>query len=152
VSSIIFVGTDLGDPKYLKTTLLEDGGAREALLEGMTQARDTLFPCIQKYTNIDVFLTASLLRQKTQTLICADNIDAHGTFLSYSIKLKEQTEPLSSITIAIGSERGWSARERALFAEAGFCRLSLGVRALRTETACVAACAFACELSRGPAF
>jgi RsmE family RNA methyltransferase len=43
--------------------------------------------------------------------------------------------------IAIGSERGWSERERKLFNEAFFSVLSLGERALRTETACVAAAA-----------
>jgi RsmE family RNA methyltransferase len=43
------------------------------------------------------------------------------------------------VVLAIGPERGWSDRERQLFAAAGFTRLSLGPRALRTETACTAA-------------
>jgi RsmE family RNA methyltransferase len=47
--------------------------------------------------------------------------------------------------LAIGSERGWSERERDLFEAAGFLRLSLGSRALRTETACVAAAILALE-------
>lgn len=36
---------------------------------------------------------------------------------------------------AIGSERGWTDRERALFAEKGFASCSMGCRVLRTETA-----------------
>jgi RsmE family RNA methyltransferase len=49
------------------------------------------------------------------------------------------------VVLAIGAERGWSDRERDLLEEAGFLRLSLGDRALRTETACVAATVIAIE-------
>jgi len=49
------------------------------------------------------------------------------------------------VTLAIGSERGWSDREREMLEAAGFLRLSLGSRALRTETACVAAAVLAIE-------
>jgi RsmE family RNA methyltransferase len=47
--------------------------------------------------------------------------------------------------LAIGPERGWSDRERKLLEDSGFLRLSLGERALRTETACVAATVLAME-------
>jgi RsmE family RNA methyltransferase len=47
--------------------------------------------------------------------------------------------------LAIGPERGWSDRERDLLEGAGFLRLSMGKRALRTETACVVAAALAME-------
>jgi RsmE family RNA methyltransferase len=40
---------------------------------------------------------------------------------------------------AIGSERGWTDRERALFAENGFASCSMGYRVLRTETAATVA-------------
>jgi RsmE family RNA methyltransferase len=46
-----------------------------------------------------------------------------------------------SAVLAVGPERGWSDRERELFEQAGFLRLSMGKRALRTETACAAAAA-----------
>jgi RsmE family RNA methyltransferase len=49
------------------------------------------------------------------------------------------------VTLAIGSERGWSDREREMLEAAGFMRLSLGSRALRTETACTAAAAIIME-------
>jgi RsmE family RNA methyltransferase len=47
--------------------------------------------------------------------------------------------------LAIGPERGWSDRERDLLEDSGFLRMSLGRRALRTETACVAAAVLAIE-------
>jgi RsmE family RNA methyltransferase len=49
------------------------------------------------------------------------------------------------MVLAVGCERGWSDRERDKLEEAGFLRLSMGKRALRTETACVAAAVLALE-------
>jgi RsmE family RNA methyltransferase len=53
--------------------------------------------------------------------------------------------PGQSMVLAVGSERGWSDRERDGLEAAGFLRLSMGERALRTETACVAAAVLALE-------
>jgi RsmE family RNA methyltransferase len=50
-----------------------------------------------------------------------------------------------SLVLAVGCERGWSDRERDKLEAAGFLRLSMGERALRTETACVAAAVLALE-------
>lgn len=46
-----------------------------------------------------------------------------------------------ALVIAIGPEGGWSPRDRASLADAGFSRLRLGPRILRTETAGIAAIA-----------
>ena len=46
-----------------------------------------------------------------------------------------------SIVLAIGPEGGWSPRDRAVLADAGFIGLRLGPRILRTETAGIAAIA-----------
>lgn len=44
-----------------------------------------------------------------------------------------------TIVAAIGSERGWTQKERELFYQLGFLPCSLGRRILRTETACTSA-------------
>lgn len=49
--------------------------------------------------------------------------------------------PVAGIVIAIGPEGGWSPRDRAQLASAGFEGLQLGPRILRTETAGLAAIA-----------
>lgn len=49
--------------------------------------------------------------------------------------------PAAGIVIAIGPEGGWSSRDRAQLADAGFQGLRLGPRILRTETAGLAAIA-----------
>jgi len=46
-----------------------------------------------------------------------------------------------SVVVAIGPEGGWSPRDRATLADAGFTGLRLGPRILRTETAGIAAIA-----------
>ena len=45
----------------------------------------------------------------------------------------------TSVALAIGPERGWSARDRETLRSQGFVFAHLGARVLRTETACIAA-------------
>lgn len=52
-----------------------------------------------------------------------------------------ELEAVDAITVAVGPEGGWSDRDLSMFATAGFERLALGPRILRTETAGIAAIA-----------
>jgi 16S rRNA (uracil1498-N3)-methyltransferase len=142
VSAIDLVGTDMGEKSYRDTKLLLDGGAQAALVEGAVQARDTRIPEIKIYDNIDSWLKAypweKTDNSRIPQLIAADNVRPEGSFFNLSVT----TRP---IVVAVGPERGWSDRERDLFEKAGFLRLSIGERSLRTETACTAAAALAME-------
>ena len=136
VKAIHLTGCELGDRNYLKTTLLEDGGARAALIEGAVQARDTVLPHLDVFFSLNDWLE-KLLPETTGggwNLIACDNVDPDGSF-------GDGPPAPGPAVLAIGPERGWSERERHLLACAGFKRLSLGSRSLRTETACVAAVA-----------
>lgn len=149
LEAVDLFGTDLGEKSYRDTRLLDDGGARAALIEGAVQARDTRLPVLRVFQDVPSWLKerpwaaavpedpASGRERPEAGLAAADNVRPQGTFAGlaagpYAAKLR---------VIAIGSERGWSDRERGLLETAGFLRLSLGKRALRTETACVAAAA-----------
>jgi RsmE family RNA methyltransferase len=66
-------------------------------------------------------------------LLAADNVRPAGSFSAL------EPAGASPAVLAIGAERGWSGREREMLEEAGFTRLSMGSRPLRTETACTAA-------------
>ncbi|GHU22433.1 ribosomal RNA small subunit methyltransferase E [Spirochaetia bacterium] len=131
IESIDLVGTDTGEKSYQDTTLLTDGGARAALIEGAIQARDTILPHLHQYRNFDELLLSPPW-QPDSFLVAADNVSPAGSFF-------DPTNHHSRIVIAIGSERGFSDRERKLLEEAGFIRLSMGDRPLRTESACIAA-------------
>jgi RsmE family RNA methyltransferase len=135
--AIDLIGTELGEKSYRDTRLLDDGGARSALLEGAAQARDTLLPELAVYPNLAAWLDARSRDPEAATepggrlLVAADNVQPAGSFAGM--------EPGLEAVLAVGPERGWSGRERELLDQAGFRRLSLGTRALRTETACTAA-------------
>jgi len=141
VSAIDLIGSDLGEKSYRDTKLLQDGGAQAAMIEGAVQARDTHIPVFSVYENLDDWLDKRPWEQERIPLLLAmDNERAEGSFFH----LTPSSRP---IIIAIGPERGWSDRERDLFEKSGFLRLSMGERALRTETACVAAAVLAMEKS-----
>ena len=133
LAAVDLISTELGEKSYRDTKLLDDGGARSALIEGAIQARDTCLPELTVFPSLAAWL-ARRSRKSNIIYIAADNIQPQGSFSGL--------EPLpagSSAVLAIGSERGWSNSEREQLEQAGFLRLSLGQRALRTETACIAA-------------
>ena len=147
VSHIDIIGTDMGEKSYRDTNLLKDGGSISALIEGAVQARDTSIPEIKVFDSLDIWLKErplEFVNSKTPIaniplLFAMDNVRPEGSIFHI-------TPSKRPIIIAIGPERGWSDRERDLFEKAGFLRLSMGQRALRTETACVAAAAFAMKI------
>ncbi|MDR3247906.1 MAG: 16S rRNA (uracil(1498)-N(3))-methyltransferase [Treponema sp.] len=149
VSTIDLIGTDLGDKNYRDTNLLSDGGARAALIEGAAQSRDTTIPVLTVWPALDDWLgerpwdkpAAGLkpLGLKPLTLlVAADNLRPEGSLARLSPMRRQ-------VVLAVGPERGWSDRERELLEKGSFLRLSMGERALRTETACVAAAVLALE-------
>jgi 16S rRNA U1498 N3-methylase RsmE len=151
-------GTELGEKSYRETKLFTDGGARAALIEGAVQARDTRIPLLSAWQTLEGWLEErpwdkppaadapdrnaysppSGRLRAGPILIAADNVRPEGTFVNLSAFGQ-------SMVVAVGSERGWSDRERDELEAAGFLRLSMGDRALRTETACTAAAVLALE-------
>lgn len=158
VSAIDLIPTDLGDKAYRDTTLLTDGGAQASLREGAVQSRDTTVPTLSAYPSLSSWLEQAPWRTGAQTLpgnteakaVSADDPGFVGQLpINWTLLAPDNVRPQGSMgdlgsidgamVIAIGSERGWSDRERSLLEGHGFIRPSLGQRALRTETACVAA-------------
>ncbi|MDR3394754.1 MAG: 16S rRNA (uracil(1498)-N(3))-methyltransferase [Parasulfuritortus sp.] len=58
-----------------------------------------------------------------------------------SLRLRDLAAPVETVTLLAGPEGGYDANERDAVIRAGFTRLSLGPRILRTETAALAALA-----------
>ena len=153
VEAIDLFGTELGEKSYRDTKLLDDGGARAALIEGAVQSRDTTIPALGVFPGLADWLrerpweknpqegsaASSASRDRAAPLlVAADNVRPEGA-------MSRITPAKRPVVLAIGSERGWSDHERDLLEKAGFLRLSLGSRALRTETACIAAAVLAIE-------
>jgi RsmE family RNA methyltransferase len=144
VEAIDLFGTELGEKSYRDTKLLDDGGARAALIEGAAQSRDTTIPALGVFPGLADWLQerpwgkSAPRSPAAPLLVAADNVRPEGA-------MSRITPTMPPVVLAIGSVRGWSDHERELLEEAGFLRLSLGSRALRTETACVAAAVLAIE-------
>ena len=169
LEAVDLVSTELGEKSYRETKLLTDGGAKEALMEGAVQARDTRLPVLSTYSCLKDWLkerpwdkshspeesasgTNLFSEKKTRLvwgayggnasqsplLIALDNVRSEGSLALLSALGQ-------SVVLAVGAERGWSDSERDELEKAGFLRLAMGKRALRTETACVAAAVLAME-------
>jgi 16S rRNA U1498 N3-methylase RsmE len=150
LAAVDLAGTELGEKSYRDTKLLyTDGGARASLIEGAVQSRDTRIPALALYPTIAAWLAAKPWQDGAQEgrppadagtaplLAAADNVEPGGTFSGLG-PLKVPGQGPCAV-LAVGAERGWSSRERKQLEAAGFLRLSMGSRALRTETACTAA-------------
>jgi RsmE family RNA methyltransferase len=132
VDEIHLTATQLTDKSYLKSDLASPENCRQMLFDGTVQAGGTHIPQIFMHTSLEECLSA--LKDKissTPDLYALDNIDASD---SLNHRLLSTPQPKSALA-AIGSERGWTAAERKLFEEKGFCRLRMGERIFRTETA-----------------
>lgn len=131
VARILLTSTDLGEKSYLSSNLYTGGLYKEILFNGAMQSGKTGISEVEFFKNVDDALKTKL--PKTRLLL-----DPKGStsLTRYSFDEKE-------IVLAIGPERGWSAREVELFEKKGFTSLCMGDRILRTETAVVAAISLA---------
>ncbi len=156
VESVSLCGTELGEKSYLESSLVDRGAARSALLDGCMQAGGTAVPALSMRASVGESLANDLppLAGVGADLgagyrILLDLEGAEGGLATLPLGpdgasgAPWRLSAESPLTLALGSERGWTARERETFAAAGFRVASLGPRVLRTETACVAAVSIA---------
>ena len=121
---IILPITDLGEKSYSSSSLYTGGEYRKILLDGAMQAGKTgVSECI-----IVSGVEEAVEKVSSDALLLLDNVIGAENLSSMNLGGR-------SVTLAIGPERGWSAREREYFVEKGFRSTLLGSRILRTETA-----------------
>ncbi|MEO6004155.1 MAG: RsmE family RNA methyltransferase [Opitutus sp.] len=130
VAALHFVTTDKGDPNYASSSLWQTEEHRRHLIAGAEQAFCTRLPLLTFGRDLASVVSAA----PRTTRIALDNYEASGPFSQIPTM-----EP--QVTVAIGSERGWSNAERECLREEGFVLAHLGTRVLRTETACIVAIA-----------
>lgn len=131
VARILLTSTDLGEKSYLSSNLYTGGLYKGILLNGAMQSGKTSVSEVGFYKNVDDVVKTEL--PETRLLL-----DPKGSTSLARYPFKE-----GEIALAIGPERGWSAREVELFEKKGFTSLCMGDRILRTETAVVAALSLA---------
>lgn len=146
---VILTGTELTEKSYLNSNVVTDGSAYEMLLDGTAQAASTHVPELVFYKNLDETLrnlrdsgsSSSSFEQSEESSawnqsskIALDNRRAKMSLHSFL-----EHEGAQNVIAAIGSERGWTDKERDLLDQNGFTLCSMGTRVLRTETAATVA-------------
>lgn len=134
VREVRLTGTDLGEKSYLASGLSSPDEMRGFLIDGAAQARSTRVPEVSVYRKLDACLEGA---PACARLFALDNAEPEGSLRA----ALSGSAPLEPAVCAVGSERGWTPRERDVLRKHGFRLLSLGRRVLRTETACTAGAA-----------
>ena len=146
VSAIFLSLFDKSEKSYFESNLWKDGSYKEYLIEGACQACACDIPELFLFPTLDKCLE-SLPENSIRAAL--DNYEAEIPLnsLEYPKEIlpAENNSPdncccknsASEIILAVGGERGFSDRERALLKNHGFKLCSLGKRVLKTETAII---------------
>lgn len=137
VRRIFFVATDRGEPSYATSKLWKTDQWQRLVRAGVEQAFSTRLPEVQAGIELADALAALAIsdfevNEAQQVRVCLDNYEATS-------RLWDAVDSAKSVTLAVGSERGWTQGERNLFRDHGFILAQIGDRPQRTETATIAA-------------
>ncbi len=160
IRRILLCGTELGEKSYTQGSFFSDAGWERAIREGASQAGTSLLPRVKTFHSLAKAID-SLADPDTDTALAiepstaAQGAASHSSASKNSASHRVALDPLQSTAafgslsfrtasgaiLAIGSERGWTDRERDILRAGGFILASLGRRILRTETAATVALA-----------
>jgi 16S rRNA (uracil1498-N3)-methyltransferase len=134
VQRMLFALTERGEPNYVSSRLWTTGEYKRHVLAGVEQAFSTRVPQVEYGMSLEEALSE------------VGELDVRYALDNYEQTVSMgQVRPKSrgGIALAVGSERGWTGRERDLLRDSGFLLAGMGERVLRTETAVIAALALA---------
>ncbi len=130
IREIALTGTELGEKSYLDSDLFKKKDFRRALAEGAEQAGNPRLPSVSTHWSLGRCLEALGSAEGSRIYL-----HPYG-----GVSLLSAAGALASpVTLAVGSERGWTESEAALLAAAGFEGRGLGTRILKSETAALSA-------------
>ena len=142
VCEVHLTGTELGEKSYMQSTLVEKGNAYKMLLDGTVQAGSTNVPKLFLHKTLKECIAEIKSENAENILLALDNVNPKislkkslgeaGLNFEYG---SQDSNCAKSVVAAIGSERGWTDKERTLLEENGFIRCGMGERIMRTETA-----------------
>jgi len=136
IAEIRLAGTQLGEKSYAQSSIFKDKDFRAPLLEGAEQAGNPRLPKVFTHWNLAACL-AAIDEDATAGSRAGSRIFLHP--YGDSERMGGESGIEAPLTLAVGSERGWTEEEIELLRASGFSARSLGDRILKTETAALAA-------------
>jgi RsmE family RNA methyltransferase len=143
VSRIVVTNAARVERHYFDAHVLDPATYRPLLIEGLQQARDTRVPIVSIHRQFRILVEddldaicpqrARLVAHPGEAPVAGDVARGHAG---------------ERVLLAVGPEGGWNDFELGLLASRGFQPVSLGPRALRSDTACVALLAVLSEALR----
>jgi 16S rRNA (uracil1498-N3)-methyltransferase len=137
VAEIHLTGTELGEKSYASSSIFKDRDFRASLIEGAEQAGNPRLPLVLTHWSLRRCLEAL----GPEFAAGGDRLYLHP--YGESERMGSGKALTAPVTLAIGSERGWTDTEVAALREAGFRARGLGPRILKTETAALVSAALA---------
>ena len=146
IERFILAVTDRGEKAYAGAGALKPESLRKLFIEGAEQAFCTMLPEAVICENIDKAVLIAEPAVPDNFLFALDNYEAETSLTAWwdarrrnekSLYIGHRNAP-AGVVLAVGSERGWTGRERNVFRRSGYKLVSAGPRVLRTETATVA--------------
>jgi RsmE family RNA methyltransferase len=133
VSRVAIVNAAKVERNYFDTHWLDPAVIRRELVEGLEQAGDTRLPTVTVHRRLKPFVEDEL----------GSLFPAAARWLAHPGGASSRPRAAAAggsagMVVAVGPEGGWTEYELELFAAAGFKRVSLGPRRLRTDVACIA--------------
>ncbi len=135
VDRILLVNATRVERNYFDSHVIDPAFFTALLIEGLQQARDTRLPRVSVHRRLKPLIERELSGLSDAPERVALHPDAPHPLL--------EAAGGARVLLAVGPEGGWTPYELELFARHGFRTASLGLRTLRTDTACVAALALA---------
>ena len=132
VGRIILTNAERVERNYFDTHVLTPECYRPLLIEGLQQARDTRLPIVSIHRQFKVLVEDHLDRLSDASMRLVADPRA-----STSVTAAVGRQPASRVLLAIGPEGGWNGFELSLLEAHGFQAVSMGSRALRSDTACI---------------
>jgi RsmE family RNA methyltransferase len=143
VARVVLTNAARVERDYFDTHVVTPSCYRPLLVEGLQQARDTRLPCVSIHRRFRVLVEDEL------DALCPNTIRvvAHpGEAPSIPDLMRRRAG--RRVLLAVGPEGGWNEFEMRLLQAHGFEVAALGLRTLRSDTACVASLALVHEVLR----
>ncbi|MDX2110240.1 MAG: RsmE family RNA methyltransferase [Verrucomicrobiota bacterium] len=141
VSHLAFFQSIKGEPSYSQSTLWSSTEWQDLLKAGAAQAFHTGVPRVTHHESLGNCLKQYPATPYAIALDVYEGTERLSSALDGCLAKAPPPTHQQPVLLAIGSERGWDAREREQFRTAGWTLAHLGERVLRTETAAITALA-----------